>query len=64
MAILSSLDTFLSVNSDDDVVCQNKSAGPAEFLSVRCILQRNDDSDKDVPEEEKGSLAEVEENYV
>lgn len=64
MAILSSMGKFISVNSDDDVVCENKTAGKSEFLSVRSITQREEDPNKGVPTEEQGSLTEVEVNYV
>ncbi|XP_043462738.1 protein FRG1 homolog [Leptopilina heterotoma] len=64
LAILSSTNNFISVTSDDDVVCQSKTAGPDEFLCMRSIIQRVDDADNDVCEEEQGSLAQVEEKFV
>ncbi|XP_015594473.1 protein FRG1 homolog [Cephus cinctus] len=64
LAILGNTGCFISVTDEDDVVCQSKTAGPSEFLCVRTMTQRIDDSAKDVPTEEQGSLADVEVNYV
>ncbi|XP_066603962.1 protein FRG1 homolog [Prorops nasuta] len=64
LALLSSTGCFMSVNEDDDVVCQNKTAGPSEYITVRSIIQKINDSDKRTPEEEQGTIAEVEVNYV
>lgn len=52
------------MTNDDDVVCQSKTAGPEEFVCIRSIVQRVDDNDKEVCEEELGSMAQVEEKFV
>lgn len=51
-------------NDDDDIICQNRTAGPSEFVVIRSIIQRSQSPSKDIPKEELGSLAEVEVNYV
>ncbi|XP_012262431.1 protein FRG1 homolog [Athalia rosae] len=65
LALLSNIGCFMSVaNDDDDIICERTTAGPAEILTIRSLSQRMEDSSKDVPTEERGSLAEVEINYV
>ncbi|XP_020286976.1 protein FRG1 homolog [Pseudomyrmex gracilis] len=64
LAILSSTGCFMGLTSDDDVICQNRTAGPSEFVIVRNIRQRSQSPNKDIPKEEQGSLTEVEINYV
>lgn len=54
----------MSLTSEDDVVCQNRTAGTSEFLVIRSIIQRSQSPSRDVPKEEQGSLADVEVNYV
>jgi len=54
----------MSLTSDDDVVCQNRTAGPSEFVVIRSMTQRSQSPNKDIPKEEQGSLADVEVNYV
>lgn len=54
----------MSVTNDDDVICQNRTAGSSEFITIRSIIQRSQSPSKDIPKEEQGSLAEVEVNYV
>ncbi|XP_053604425.1 protein FRG1 homolog [Plodia interpunctella] len=62
-AILSSLNKFMSVNSEDSVVAQNQSAGDMEFCSIRSNKTREVNTVV-LPAEEQGDLAEVEVNYV
>lgn len=57
-------DCFMSVTEDDDVLCESEKAGSTEYLCLRSMVQRVDDTFKDIPVEEQGSLAEVEINYV
>ncbi|EZA56889.1 hypothetical protein DMN91_000987 [Ooceraea biroi] len=64
LAILNNTGCFMSVTSDDDVVCQNRTAGPSEFIVIRSMTQRSQSPSKDIPKEEQGSLADVEVNYV
>ena len=54
----------MSVTNDDDIVCQNRTAGTSEFLVIRSINQRSQSPNKDIPKEEQGSLADIEVNYV
>ncbi|CAG4935259.1 unnamed protein product [Parnassius apollo] len=64
MAILSSLNKFMSVNPEDDsVVASSLTAGEREF----CIIRSNKSRETGkvvLPDEEQGDLAEVEVNYV
>ncbi|XP_026749004.1 protein FRG1 homolog [Galleria mellonella] len=62
-AILSSLNKFMSVNSEDSVVAENSMAGEQEFCSIRSNKSREVNKVV-IPEEEQGDLAEVEVNYV
>ncbi|XP_012231758.1 protein FRG1 homolog [Linepithema humile] len=64
LAILNNTGCFMSLTSDDDVVCQNRTAGTSEFLVIRSITQRSQSPSRDIPKEEQGSLADVEVNYV
>ena len=64
LAILNSTNNFISVTNEDDIVCQTKTAGPSEFLCIRSMSQRVEDPNKDVCEEEQGSLVEIEEKFV
>lgn len=54
----------MSVTSDDDVICQNRTAGSSEYVVIRSITQRSQSPSWDIPKEEQGSLADVEINYV
>lgn len=54
----------MSLTSDDDVICQNRTASTSEFLVIRSITQRSQSPSRDIPKEEQGSLADVEVNYV
>ncbi|XP_032664521.1 protein FRG1 homolog [Odontomachus brunneus] len=64
LAVLHSTGCFISVTSDDDVICQNITAGPSEYVIIRSITQRSQSPSWDIPKEEQGSLADVEVNYV
>lgn len=55
---------FLSCDEEDTVVARSHSAGPAEYLAIRTQREADNQKRKEVPEEEKGSLAQVEINYV
>ncbi|KAG7189042.1 hypothetical protein KM043_008633 [Ampulex compressa] len=64
LAILNNTGCFISVTDEDDIVCQSKTAGNSEYVTMRSIVQRTDDPNKGIPKEEQGSLADVEVNYV
>ncbi|XP_015512744.1 protein FRG1 homolog [Neodiprion pinetum] len=64
LALLSNTGCFMSVADDDDITCERTKAGPSEILTIRSLTQKIQDSSKNVPTEEQGSLAEVEINYV
>lgn len=55
----------MSVRAEDDtVVATSRTAGPAEMLQIRSAAVTEVDSSNDIPDEEKGSLNEIEINYV
>lgn len=54
----------MSVTNDDDIICQNRTAGPSEYVVLRSMTQRSQSPNKDIPKEEQGSLADIEINYV
>lgn len=65
LALLSCTSFFMSVRAEDDtVVATSRSAGPAEILQIRSAAVTEVDSSNDIPDEEKGSLNEIEINYV
>lgn len=64
LAILNSNNCFISLTEEDDIVCQNRTAGSSEFCTIRSITQKAQDPTKDIPKEEQGSLQDVEVNYV
>ncbi|XP_017888343.1 protein FRG1 homolog [Ceratina calcarata] len=65
LAVLNgSNDRFVSVTADDDVVCRSATAGSSEFCTVRSVARKTADPDERVPTEERGSLRDVEVNYV
>ncbi|XP_017785674.1 PREDICTED: protein FRG1 homolog [Nicrophorus vespilloides] len=64
MAIQSNTESFLSVDDDDNVVAKSRTAGEAQFLQIRCQTVRQDTKRKEVPDEEQGTLEQVEINYV
>ncbi|XP_011308352.1 protein FRG1 homolog [Fopius arisanus] len=64
LAILGNNGCFMSISDEEDAVCQSKTAGAGEYLSLRSMIQKIDDPYKDVPLEEQGSLSQIEVNYV
>ncbi|XP_072744572.1 protein FRG1 homolog [Anoplolepis gracilipes] len=64
LAILNNTGCFISITNDDDIICQNRTAGPSEFVVIRSMTQRSQSPSKDIPKEEQGSLADIEINYV
>lgn len=65
LALLGCNECFMSVVfSDDSVVARSKKAGQEEMLRIRSSVSKEVDPEADLPDEEKGNLAEVEENYV
>lgn len=64
LAILNNTGCFMSVTDEDDIVCQSRTAGDSEFVTIRSIVQKTQDPNKDIPKEEQGSLQDVEVNYV
>ncbi|XP_014203924.1 protein FRG1 homolog [Copidosoma floridanum] len=63
-AILGNTSCFVSVTDDDDIVCSKLTAGPNEYVHIRSMAQEVDDPNKDMPQEELGSIEEIEVNYV
>lgn len=64
LAILNNNGMFMSVSDEDDIVCQSRTAGSSEYCTIRSMVQKTDDPNKDIPQEEQGSLKDVEVNYV
>uniref|UniRef100_A0A2P2I249 Protein FRG1 homolog n=1 Tax=Hirondellea gigas TaxID=1518452 RepID=A0A2P2I249_9CRUS len=63
-ALLSATDCFVGVDDADDIVATSAKAGTDEMITIRCKCARAKDDGKEVPSEEKGSLKDVELNYV
>lgn len=65
MALQAANGCFVSIDPEDDaVVALRKTVGEAEICTIRTCAVREANSDDETPVEEKGSLAEVEINYV
>lgn len=64
LALLASNNCFLTVRDGTDIMANSTTAGENEMLKVRSFVRTNTDKDKEVPDEEKGSAAECEVNYV
>jgi len=65
MALLSNSGCFLSVNDDDDsIVADKRTAGRNEMLWVRTQTVKLNDQIPQVPDEERGSISQIEVNYV
>ncbi|XP_067000663.2 protein FRG1 homolog [Anabrus simplex] len=65
LALLGCNGCFMSVAQDDDsVVAVSKTAGKDEIMQIRSSTARENENVKELPAEEQGSLAQVEENYV
>ncbi|KAK3857277.1 hypothetical protein Pcinc_036458 [Petrolisthes cinctipes] len=64
MALLGANDCFLGLDDDDNVVATCASAGPEQMVTIRSNAIRECDRPKEVPEEERGKLKDVEKNYV
>lgn len=54
----------MSVTKDDDIICSKPTAGPSEYVTIRSMSLEVNDPKKDVPQEELGSIEEIEVNYV
>ncbi|XP_069681071.1 protein FRG1 homolog [Periplaneta americana] len=65
MALLGCNSCFMSVAPDDDsVVAMSRKVGPDEVVQVRSHAVREVQPGSELPQEEQGSLAQVEVNYV
>ncbi|KAL1490706.1 hypothetical protein ABEB36_013359 [Hypothenemus hampei] len=64
MALLNWNDCFMSADEEDSIIAKSKKAGNNEFLTVRSHTFKEENKYKDVPEEERGNLKQVEINYV
>ncbi|KAK9498404.1 hypothetical protein O3M35_003044 [Rhynocoris fuscipes] len=65
LALLGCTNCFMSVrDSDDSIVVENRTAGPNEFLTIRSQKEKELTNISEVPVEEKGSIKEIELNYV
>ena len=59
-AILGPNGKFMSVDDDDLVACNKQSVGPMEVIRIRSNKEKEDLNNKSVPEEERGSMGDVE----
>ena len=67
LALSASNDKFIRFNDEGDLVALDDAATEANFLQIRTNakrVQEKDKRDKDLPEEEKGTIQETELNYV
>lgn len=64
MAIQGYNECFMSVDEEDCIVAQAKTAGNEEFVCIRSQTVREVNPLKDVPTEEQGSIDQIEVNYV
>lgn len=65
LALLGCTNCFMSVrDSDDSIVVASRTAGPNEMLSVRSQKEKVLTNVPELPVEEKGSIKEIELNYV
>lgn len=65
MALQAANSCFVAIDPEDDaVVALRKSVGEAEVCVIRTCAERELGTEDDAPAEEKGSLTEVEINYV
>lgn len=64
VALLASNSCFLTVVDGTDIKASCRSAGSDEMIKVRAVAKADTSKEKDVPEEERGSLGECEVNYV
>ena len=64
LALLGANDKFLSVSSDESVLCDKAKVGESEIIRIRSNAEREDDKKVVIPEEEQGKIGQVELNYV
>lgn len=57
-------DCFLGIDEDDNVIAKSPTAGNYEMVTIRSNTVRECDKPKEIPEEERGKLKDVEVNYV
>lgn len=65
LALLSCTNCFMSIREEDDqLVALSRTAGPDQFIQIRTAADIKTDDANEIPLEEKGSLTQIEENYV
>lgn len=64
LALQGYTDGFMSISSDETVIAISKQAGEDEIVQIRSQTVREINPLKDVPQEEQGSLEQIEVNYV
>jgi len=67
LALLAANSKFVSISPEDDgFYAESMTAGPEQVLKLRCnkICEDTDSKKKKIPEEEKGSIEQIEINYV
>ncbi|KAG7160926.1 protein FRG1-like [Homarus americanus] len=63
-ALLGANECFLGLDDEDNVVAKCLKAGPEQMIIIRSNSLRECDKPKEIPEEERGKLNDVEKNYV
>jgi len=67
LALLAANSKFISVSHEDDgLYAHSMTAGPEQILKLRCnkIFEDEDSKKKKIPAEEKGSIEQIEINYI
>ena len=59
-AVLGPNGRFMSIDDDDLVVCSKQAVGPMEIVRIRSNKEKEDLNKKAVPEEERGTVGDVE----
>lgn len=62
--LLAANESFMGIDEDDNVVAESTTAGQDHMVTIRSNVLRECDKPKEVPEEERGKLKDVEVNYV
>jgi len=64
MAVLGPNGKFMSIDEDDYIVFDKNKVGPTEMIRLRSNKEREDMKKKEIPEELRGNLYQVETNFV
>ena len=64
LALMAANNRFLSVSSEDVLICDKLKAEKNEMIKIRTNAEREEDKPAYVPEEERGKVGQIELNYV